>query len=111
MKLGSGEHYGWERPRMVMLVEVLDGADLDAEFARLRVPEGAKGGPLEVVVRPRTGRREPWRVPRPGERIQVQAWQLDEEQTMLLDLAAESGEVEPWTPPKPNPDQWLWVEG
>lgn len=111
MRLGSGEHYGWERPRTVVLVDVLDGPAFAGEFARLRVPEGAKGGPLEVVVRPRTGRSEPWRAPRQGERIQLQAWQLDDEQAELLDLAATVGEVEPWMPPKRNPDMWLWVEG
>ena len=111
MRLGSGEHYGWEQPRTVQLVGVVDGAELAREFALLRVPEGAKGGPLDVMVRPRSGRTEPWREPRTGERIQLQAWELSEEQAALVELAIELDEAERWTPPKPNPDLWLWVEG
>lgn len=111
MRLGSGEHYGWERPRTVSIGGVFDGAELPSEFAWLRVPEGVKGGPLDVMVRLRTGRLEPWREPRQGERIQLQAWELGEEQAALLGLAIELDELEPWTPPKRNPDLWLWVEG
>ncbi|MBG6239321.1 hypothetical protein IWX78_002300 [Mycetocola sp. CAN_C7] len=111
MKLGSGEHYGWDRPRTVVFVDVRDGVELECEFARLRVPAGAKGGPLEVMVRLRVGRIEPWRAPDPGERIEVQAWQIDEDQAELLDLETELGEAGRWTPPQRNPDLWLWVEG
>lgn len=111
MRLGSGEHYGWERPRTAQLVGVLDGPELAGEFALLRVPEGAKGGPLDVMVRPRTARVEAWREPRRGERIQLQAWELSEEQAALLELAIALDEAEPWVPPKPSPDLWLWVEG
>ncbi|GHD52176.1 hypothetical protein D9V29_13415 [Mycetocola manganoxydans] len=111
MRLGSSEHYGWERPLSVVIVEVRDGQDLDGEFARLRVPEGAKGGPLDVMVRLRAGRIVAWRKPAPGERIQVQSWHLTASQADLMDLELELGEASPWTPPKPQPDQWLWVEG
>ena len=111
MRLGSGEHYGWEHPRTVRLLDVRDGTELEGEFARLRVPDGAKGGPLEVMVRLRIGRIEPWRVPRQGEQIQLQAWEIGRDESELLDLEAELGEVSPWTPPTRNPDLWLWVEG
>lgn len=111
MRLGSGEHYGWEQPRSVELVGVFPGPELDREFALLRVPEGAKGGPLAVMVRPRVGRLEPWREPARGERIQLQAWQLSGDDAELLELATELGEIERWAPPKPAPDLWLWVEG
>lgn len=116
MKLGSSEHYGWEQPRSVVLVDVFDGAGehaygLTGEFARLHVPEGAVGGPLTVMVRPRSGRVEPWRTPQPDERIEVQAWQLSGEAARLLDDAAASGEAAPWSPPQRNPHLWLWVEG
>ena len=105
MRLGSGEHYGWETPRTVSLMAVVDGDHGSGEFAWLRVPEGAKGGPLDVMVRPRVG--EPlWRKPQPGRRVDVAAWVLDEEQ--LLEL--ESGSTS-WRPPKPAPDMWLWVSG
>lgn len=103
MRLGSGEHYGWEQPRTVSVMGVLDGPNGPGEFAWLRVPEGAKGGPLDVVVRPRVG--EPrWREPAPGRRIDVAAWVLDEEQVLELELGATS-----WQPPKQAPDLWLWV--
>ncbi len=111
MRLGSSEHYGWERPRTVSVGGVFDGAELAGEFAWLRVPDGAKGGPLDVMVRLRTGRVEPWREPQQGERLQLQAWELGEEEAALLGLAVELDETEPWTPPKRNPDLWLWVEG
>jgi hypothetical protein len=111
VRLGSGEHYGWDRPRTVLLMDVRDGVELAGEFARLKVPDGAKGGPFEVMVRLRVGRREPWREPDRGERLEVQAWWIDDDQSELLELENELGEAGPWTPPKPNPDQWLWVEG
>ena len=111
MRLGSSEHYGWEHPLTVVIVEVRDGPNLDGEFARLRVPEGAKGGPLDVVVRLRVGPIVPWRKPAKGEQIQVQSWHLSKDQADLMDLEIELGEAGPWTPPKPLPDQWLWVEG
>ena len=111
MRLGSSEHYGWEHPLTVVIVEVRDGPSLDGEFARLRVPEGAKGGPLDVMVRLRVGAIVPWRKPARGEQLQVQAWQLSRDQAELMDLESELGEAAPWMPPKPHPDQWLWVEG
>lgn len=111
MRLGSGEHYGWDKPRTVVLVDVRDGTQLEGEFARLRVPAGAKGGPLEVMVRLRVGRTEPWRAPVQGERIQVEAWHIDTDAAELLDLEVELGERSSWAPPKRNPDLWLWVEG
>ncbi|MCH1881833.1 hypothetical protein [Agrococcus sp. ARC_14] len=116
MRLGSGEHYGWAQPRTVELVEVVDGAGehahgLAGEFARLHVPVGVQGGPLTVMVRPRTGRAEAWRAPAPGTRIEVQAWQLSDAAAHRLDASAERGETEPWSPPQRNPHLWLWVEG
>lgn len=111
MKLGSSEHYGWEQSRTVVIVDVLDGPQFDGEFAHLRVPDDVKGGPLAVMVRLRTGQAEPWREPQPGERIEVQAWQLGREQSALLELAAERGQAERWVPPRRNPDLWLRVEG
>ena len=41
MRLGSSEHFGWERPRTVRVVDVLDGEHVDGEWAHLRVPDGA----------------------------------------------------------------------
>ena len=105
MRLGSGEHYGWEQPRTVAVVAVFDGDRGPGEFAWLQVPEGAKGGPLDVMVRPRVG--EPlWSEPQPGRRVDVGAWVLDEEQLLELQEGLTS-----WRPPKPAPDWWLWVSG
>ena len=108
MRLGSGEHFGWEDPRTVRLVHVFDGS-IFGEFAWLRVPEGAKGGPMEVVVRRRmsTG---PWVTPSPGQRVQVEAWQLDARAVAALTAQVEAGEEPVWVPPQPSPDLCLWVE-
>ena len=111
MRLGSGEHHGWERPRTAAVVQVLDGERCAGEFAQVRVPEGAKGGPFDAVVRARVGEVVPWRSPAAGERIQVQAWVLDADAAALLELSGELGEQGAWSPPKPAPDLWLWVEG
>lgn len=125
MRLGSSEHYGWEQPRAVALVEVFDGAGehaygLTGEFALLHVPADEPGGPMTVMVRPRTGRTEAWRTPAPGERIELQAWQLSDEASQRLSDAqrdaaqsdtAQRGTAEPWSPPQRNPHLWLWVEG
>ena len=108
MRLGSGEHYGWQEPRTVRLVSVLDGA-VPAEFAWLQVPDGAKGGPLDVVVRPRLAGEPVWREPAPGQRVQVAAWTLSRD--VAETLSDEIDLREPWAPPKPLPDLWLWVEG
>ncbi len=110
MRLGSGEHYGWEQSRTARLVTVLDGS-VPGEFAWLQVPEGAKGGPLDVVVRPRLAGDPVWREPAPGQRVQVAAWTLSPDDAETLAVAHELDMLEPWAPPKPLPDLWLWVEG
>jgi hypothetical protein len=106
MRLGSGEHYGWEQPRTVVVVDVYDGPERAGEFAWLKVPEGAKGGPLDVMVRPRVGAAA-WREPAPGGRIDVAAWVLDADD--VDELRAGGGGR--WAAPKPAPDLWLWVAG
>lgn len=111
MRLGSGEHLGWERPRTAELVDVVAEGAHPGEFAQLRVPAGAKGGPLDVMVRERVSPTRPWRRPARGERMQVQAWVLDADDAAVRALAVELDEPQPWSPPKPAPDLWLWVEG
>lgn len=102
MKLGSGEHYGWEEPRPVELRGVYAGPQEPDEFAWLSVPEGVPGGPLDVVVRPRTPPYR-WRAPSAGQRVQVAAWVLDDAGCDALAGA------DRWELPKPLPDLWLWV--
>jgi hypothetical protein len=103
--LGSGEHYGWETPRPARVVALLDGPAVPGEFAWVHADAGTGHDAVEVVVRPRFG--EPrWRQPEPGERIQVEAWQLGED-----DLASLRPPSSAWQPPQPLPHLWLWVEG
>lgn len=111
MRLGSSEHFGWEQPRTARVVDVLDGEHVTGEWAHLHVPDGAKGGPFDVMVRARIAPIPPWRDPEFGERIQVQAWRLDADDAELRRLAVDMGEPQPWQQPKPAPDLWLWVEG
>lgn len=111
MRLGSSEHYGWERARTVRLVQVLDGDHTPGEWAHLHVPDGAKGGPFDVMVRARRAPPRAWRAPERGERFQVQAWHLMADDATLRRLAVDLGEPLPWSPPKLAPDLWLWVEG
>ncbi len=107
MKLGSGEHYGWEHPRAVRVVQVFDGEHIRSEWAHLHVPDGQN----DVIVRVRKFPFEPWRTPARGERVEVQAWEITSEEAELRRLAVDLGEPLPWTQPKLAPDQWLWVEG
>ncbi|MBK8733470.1 MAG: hypothetical protein IPL93_11585 [Actinomycetales bacterium] len=106
MRLGSGEHYGWEEPRTVRLIRVFAGAHFPEEYAWLHIPDGAKGGPLDVMVAPRTGDRR-WGATTELPRVDVAAWVLTAIEVARLKEQAESG---PWNPPKPNPDLWLYVE-
>jgi len=110
MKLGSGEHYGWEQPRTAEIVHVLAGMHYPDEFAWIRVPAGAKGGPLDVIVRPREGESR-WRSLAPKQRVQVGAWQLSESDVEDLQLLIETEAAPSWSPPSPLPNLWLWVEG
>lgn len=110
MLLGSGEHYGWELPRTAELVAVLAGQRHDEEFAWIRVPEGAEGGPLDVMARPRLGDGR-WRTPGPQERVNVAAWTLADDEAAALEQRMEDGVDLAWEPPKPLPDLWLWVRG
>jgi hypothetical protein len=106
--LGSGEHYGWDRPRPAHLVRVLDGDRVAAEFAWIHAEAGTGHEEIDVAVRPRFG--EPvWREPAPGERVQVSAWTLGADAVRAL--GTDPDDVGRWTPPKPLPDLWLWVEG
>lgn len=106
MRLGSGEHYGWDEPRTVRLVRVFAGARFPDEYAWLRIPEGARGGPLDVMVVPRTSDRR-WGATTELPRVDVAAWGLTPPATARLEVQDESV---PWRPPKPNPDLWLYVE-
>lgn len=109
MRLGSCEHIGWERPRTVRVRAVLAGPRGPGGFAWLHVPDGAKGGPLDVVV----GQRGPvggWRPPSPGHRIEVASWTLGPRDVELLERAVTDDPDLPWHPPRENPDQWLFVE-
>lgn len=76
----------------------------------MRVAEGAKGGPLDVMLRRRTG-NGCWATPESGQRIDAGAWQLSEEQVLDLEIQLEEGEHLRWVPPKPSPDLWLWLRG
>ncbi|MFT4262159.1 MAG: hypothetical protein QM572_02145 [Nocardioides sp.] len=89
------------------VIAVYAGPTHQEEFAWLRVPEGAKGGPLDVMARERMSDGR-WRTPSPGERLQIAAWVLDEEQALELEL---DPVPRSWSPPKPLPDLWLWLRG
>lgn len=109
MRLGSGEHHGWEEPRTVRLVHVFAGPNHPQEFAWLQVPLGAKGGPLDVMVRPRVAPAH-WRMPTPGNRVDVASWTLRPDEVARLEASIASHPEPYWEPWKLAPDQWLFVE-
>jgi len=109
VRLGSGEHYGWDETRTVRLVAVVDGERAPGEFALLQVPAGAKGGPLAVAVRPRTGTGI-WVDQTHRRRVGVGAWELTPDQAESMARHAGGADAGPWVPPTPGPGMWLYVE-
>lgn len=110
MQVGSGEHFGWEQPRDAEVIGVWPGAEARNEFAWLKVGLTDSSERLHVMVRRRFGSRA-WVAPASGERVDVEAWQLDDRAAAELRAQASVTNKPPWKPPKPLPDLWLWVKG
>ena len=108
MKLGSHEHYGWDEPRTVRLVAVVDGPHAAGEFAGLQVAAGAKGGSLDVIVRPR-GFPRFWAAHDAAQRVDVESWTLSPADVAALEHGLSRPDYQ-WHPWKELPDQWLFVD-
>ncbi|MBK8867956.1 MAG: hypothetical protein KBF43_02180 [Dermatophilaceae bacterium] len=108
MKLGSVEHYGWDQPRTVRLVAVVDGPHAAGEFAWLQADASSAGGALDVMVRPR-GFPRVWTDHADADRVDVESWTLAPTDIVGIERGLALPEYA-WQPGKELPDQWLFVD-